>query len=165
MTAEHLGSVHADGDARTVAFERRLAAPPEEVWSALTERDRLARWLTDVTIEPRPGGEVVIDFGDEGQNRGAVLAWEPPRVLEYSWIWPGVHDSVVRFDLAPDGDGTLLRFEHRAVAPRVAGDHGSGWHAYLDALADLVEGRPPGSWSEREESVRAAYESQAAALP
>jgi hypothetical protein len=46
----------------------------------------------------------------------------------------------------------------------VAGDHGSGWHAYLDALADVVEGRPVGSWDEREVAQRPHYERRAAAL-
>lgn len=160
-----LGVLRPHGDARALLFERRLAAPPERVWRALTRRDELARWLTDVTIEPRLGGDVVIDFGDAGSNPGTVVAWKPPRLLEYSWIWAGVHDSVLRFDLRPDGDGTHLRMEHRAVSPSVAGDHGSGWHAYLDALADLVEGRPLGSWDEREAALRPGYEAKAAALP
>ena len=77
----------------------------------------------------------------------------------------GVHDSVLSFELAPDGHGTHLRLEHRALSPRVAGDHGSGWHAYLDALADVVEGREVGSWDEREVALRPAYEAKAAALP
>jgi uncharacterized protein YndB with AHSA1/START domain len=159
-----LGVVRPDAERRALLFERRVAAPPERVWSALTERDELARWLTDITIEPRLGGRVVIDWGEAGSNTGTVLAWEPPRVLAYSWIWAGVHDSVLRFDLRPDGDGTHLRLEHRALSPSVAGDHGSGWHAYLDALADVVEGRPVGSWDEREVALRPHYERRAAAL-
>jgi uncharacterized protein YndB with AHSA1/START domain len=163
--ARGVGILRPHGDARALLFERRLGAGPERVWRAITDRDQLARWLTDVTIEPRLGGDVLIDFGEAGSNPGTVLTWEPPRVLEYSWIWAGVHDSVLRFDLRPDGDGTHLRMEHRALALSVAGDHGSGWHAYLDALADVVEGRSVGSWDEREEAARPEYEAKAAALP
>ena len=159
-----LGILRPDGEARALSYERRLDAPPERVWRALTDRLELGRWLTDVTIEPRVGGGVLIDWGEAGSNEGTVLAWEPPRALEFSWIWPGVHDSVLRFDLRPDGDGTHLRLEHRALSPSVAGDHGSGWHAYLDALADAVEGREVGSWDERELALRPHYEGRAAAL-
>jgi uncharacterized protein YndB with AHSA1/START domain len=158
------GTVRPDGETRALYFERRLAAPPQRVWRALTERAELARWLTDTTIEPRVGGEVLVDWGEAGRSTGTVLTWRPPEVLEYSWVWEGVHDSVLRLELRPDGDGTYLTLEHRAVAPEVAWDMGSGWHAFLDGLADLVEGRPVGPWAEREEAVRPDYELRAAAL-
>lgn len=159
-----VGVIRPDGDTRALVFERRLAAEPARVWRAITERDELARWLTDTTIEPRLGGAVVVDWDEAGRTTGTVLVWEPPSVLEYSWIWEGVQDSVLRLELRPDPAGTHLRLEHRRVAPQVAWDMGSGWHAFLDGLTDVVEGRPVGSWTERELAVRPDYERRAAAL-
>ena len=93
-----------------------------------------------------------------------MLAWEPPALLEFSWIWEGVLDSVLRLDLLRDGDATLLRLEHRRVERRLAWDLGSGWHAFLDGLADVVADREVGTWSEREVAVRSYYEREAATL-
>jgi uncharacterized protein YndB with AHSA1/START domain len=162
--ARGFGSLRPDGELRALLFERRLNAPPERVWRALTDRAELTLWLTDTTIEPRVGGSVLVDWGDAGRTTGTVLAWQPPELLEYSWVWEDVQDSVLRLELRPEGDGTHLTLEHRAVAPQVAWDMGSGWHAFLDGLADVVEGRPVGSWAEREEAVRPVYERRAAAL-
>jgi uncharacterized protein YndB with AHSA1/START domain len=162
--ARGVGIVRPHGDARALLYERTLAAAPERVWHALTAREELGQWLTDTTIEPRVGGSVVVDWGEQGRTTGVVRAWEPPRVLEYSWIWEGVLDSVVRFELRPEGEGTHLRLEHRGVKTDLAWDLGSGWHAFLDGLADVAEGRPIGSWAEREAAVRSEYERRAAAL-
>lgn len=163
MSADGFGEIRGGGGLRAVVFERRFDATPAEVWSALTDRDRLRRWFTDVTVDPHVGGAVLVDWGEAGSNHGKVLRWEPERCLEYTMVWAGVHDSVLRFELRACGAGTVLRLEHHAVAARVAGDLGSGWHAYLDALADLVEGRPVGDWTAREAAVSEHYASAAAA--
>jgi uncharacterized protein YndB with AHSA1/START domain len=157
--------IRPDGDTRALVFERRLDAPPERVWRALTDRAELRLWLTDTTIEPRVDGGVVVDWGEAGQTTGTVLAWEPPTLLEYTWTWEGVMEAVLRLDLRPEGAGTRLRLEHRRVAPRVAWDMGSGWHAFLDGLADVVAERPVGDWIAREEAMRPVYSRKAAALP
>jgi uncharacterized protein YndB with AHSA1/START domain len=158
------GVIRPDGDTSALVFERRLDAPRERVWQALTEPAELARWLTHTTIEPHVGGRVVIDWGEDGQTTGTVLAWEPPALLELSWIWEGVLDAVLRLELLDDGGATLLRLEHRRIRPDLAWDLGSGWHAFLDGLGDVVDRREVGSWSEREQAVRAYYAGEAAAL-
>ena len=38
-----LGSIVRDGDLTWLTFERRYDAPIEEVWSALTDSDRMSR--------------------------------------------------------------------------------------------------------------------------
>ena len=158
---EGIGIVSPSGDAYAVSFERRVAAPVEAVWAAVTEREQLARWFADTTIAPRVGGDVLVDFGEEGSAWGSVLAWEPPHLLEFEWRSSVTAASVLRIELEPDGDATRLRLEHRDISEELAQDLGAGWHAYLDGLADLFDGTS-GDWTERERRARPLYVGQAA---
>jgi uncharacterized protein YndB with AHSA1/START domain len=142
------GDITPDGDRRTIRFERRYDASPDDVWSALTDSGRLERWLAPGTIEPRQGGAVEISFDDGGRVGGVVLRWEPPALLEYEWHFTGEAESVVRFELSADGDGTRLVLDHRLLQADQAPGYGAGWHAHLDALSDLLVGGS-GSWNER----------------
>src|SRR5688500_6608171 len=92
-----------------VRVTRRYAAAPGEVWGALTEHDSLGRWLARVVdVEPVPGGAFALALpGGGGEIDARVRAIDPGRVLELDWSHAGEPRSVVRFELAPDGDGTL----------------------------------------------------------
>jgi uncharacterized protein YndB with AHSA1/START domain len=135
-----LGTVRLDGGRRGVRFERVFAAAPEDVWSALADPERLTRWLAPARLDARAGGHVRIEFGPDQVVTGAVLACEPPHVLEYEWRFPGEDESVVRFELSPHGDATLLVLDHRLLEPRQATGYAAGWHAYLDRLAADLRG-------------------------
>jgi hypothetical protein len=69
---------------------------------------------------------------------GQLLAFDPPRRLELTW-----GDETLRFDLTPDGDGTVLRlsasFDELGKAARDA----AGWHSCLDLLAGDLSGQAP----------------------
>lgn len=158
-----LGTLRAEAGRRGVCFERRLDAPVERVWEALTSPDRLSRWLAPGTVEPSVGGEVLLDFGEGGTVTGRVLCWEPPFVLEFEWRFSGETESIVRFELSSDGDGTLLVFDHRALAEAHAAGYSAGWHAHLASLSDYLEGGD-GSWDERFGSALPQYQAAAAAL-
>lgn len=156
-----MGALRTDGSRRAVRFERTYAATPEEVWDALTNPDRLARWLAPGTITEE---SVALDFGDSGAVTGRVLRHEPPSVLEVEWRFAGEDQSVARFDLTPDGDGTRLVLEHRLLDSAHAAGYAAGWHAHLSALGDALEGGD-GSWDERFAAVLPGYREAAAALP
>jgi uncharacterized protein YndB with AHSA1/START domain len=53
---EQMGVLAGDGERRSVRFERRFAAPAEDVWSALVEPERLRGWRADARVDPREGG-------------------------------------------------------------------------------------------------------------
>jgi uncharacterized protein YndB with AHSA1/START domain len=161
------GQLRAEGDRSGVRFERRYDATPEELWSALTEPERLGRWLADVAeLELRVGGRFHLRWSEsDGTQRtdGSVLALEPGRLLELNWTYPDEPDSTVRFELRPDGDGTILVLDHRGLPPAAIAGYGAGWHSHLDSLAaHLVGGEA--DWSARFQELGPAYEREAAAL-
>ena len=140
-----------------IRFERRLAAPPVDVWEAITSPDRLAVWLERTELDGRAGGAVTVHF--EGSPvTGAVRVWEPPSVLEYTWVISGEIESVVRFELEADDGGTRMRLLHRALPVEQEAGYAPGWHAYLDRLATLIEGKPLPDWESRFVALRPDYE-------
>jgi uncharacterized protein YndB with AHSA1/START domain len=157
------GLLRAEGDRCGVRFERRYDATPAEVWSALTEPERLRRWLANAAeLEPRPGGRFILGW-DADETDGTVLAFEPGRLLELRWPYPDEPDSVTRFELRPDGDGTLLVLDHRGLPPNSIAGYGAGWHSHLDSLqAHLAGGES--DWAARFEELGPAYEARAAVL-
>ncbi|MFN2591015.1 MAG: SRPBCC domain-containing protein [Actinomycetota bacterium] len=93
--------------------EIELPATIEEVWSALTEPDRLSAWFgaTAVEVELRPGGRITFGGLDEVW-RGVVEAVDPPRLLSFRWL-PAPDAAVgsrtrVEFRLEPRGAATRL---------------------------------------------------------
>ena len=97
-------------DTAEVLFERRFAAPRERVWRALTDPEELAGWLAPAEIDLQVGGSVVLKF-DDGDERGTITELRPTEVLAYTWN-EGETDSLVRFELLAEGDGTRLTLRH-----------------------------------------------------
>ena len=131
-----------DGKA-VIRFERRLGHPVERVWSALTETDELIRWWGDADVDLREGGRFdmrwlnVDEEGNGAEMHATITELDPPRVLETS----GDIHGVLRWELEPDGDGTLITFTSTLDLPdefktKVL----AGWHMHLDALAEALEG-------------------------
>lgn len=133
---DHVGTVLLTGDDHSaLRYVRRLDTTVEDMWHALTDPARLAEWFTPTTIEPRLGGRVHVDFGADGSSVGEVVAWDPPRLLEYTWNHRGETGSRVRWEIAADGDGVLLTLTHTRMPTMSATGYGAGWHDYLDRLA------------------------------
>jgi uncharacterized protein YndB with AHSA1/START domain len=154
-----------DGQAR-LRFVRRLDHPPEAVWRALTEADDLAAWFP-AAIDGgwEPGAELRFTFHDEEEAAevleldeapvlgGEVIVHEPYSRLEYRW-----DEDTLRFDLEPDGDGTILRFTVTFDEIGRAARDAAGWHACLDVLAARLAGSPPDfAPEERWEEVHPRY--------
>jgi uncharacterized protein YndB with AHSA1/START domain len=161
MTA--LGTFEVDGTRRRLCFERSFEASPEDVWSALTDPERLARWLAPGTVGEKPGDAISLDFGDGGEVTGVLLRVERPHLLEYQWRFSGEEESIVRFTLQAEAAGTRLVLEHLALGTDHAVGYAAGWHAHLDALRDEIDGGT-GSWDERFAAVLPSYRSAAAAV-
>jgi uncharacterized protein YndB with AHSA1/START domain len=156
-------TVDADGLA-TITFVRRLAHPVATVWAALTDPSERAGWLGASTVDGRPGGtiETVADDppvdDDLKRMTGRILTWDPPRVLEHEWHQAVLaRPTVVRYELAADGDATVLTFVHRELTESDADGFVPGTHAYLDRLEAQLAGDPPPRWGARYAEVAPLY--------
>jgi uncharacterized protein YndB with AHSA1/START domain len=159
------GSVDLDRDRAHLAFRRRLDHPPAAVWRALTEPAALAEWnLTEARIDPRVGGR--LDFVATPARvhiTGRILTWDPPRVFEHEWkvaAGDGLtaeEDAVVRWELRPEGDGTVLTLSFRGLRRRTGLTFAPGLHAFLDRLDAYLAGVPLPDWTERGRVVRPRY--------
>jgi uncharacterized protein YndB with AHSA1/START domain len=125
----------------TLVFVRDLRHPPERVWAALTEADRLRDWAPFGPDRDLTGtGPVVltmIDGATRQDTAGAVLRAHPPALLEYTWA-----GDLLRWELAPTGGGTRLTLRHRVADRDGLPKAAAGWHLCLDVAARLLDGRP-----------------------
>jgi hypothetical protein len=89
---------------------------------------------------------------------GRILVWDPPHVFEHEWRQRIVEDSVVRYELTEDGDGTLLTFTHTGLSVTNARGFIPGTHAVLDRLDAHLAGTPTPNWSNRYAEVAPSYQ-------
>jgi uncharacterized protein YndB with AHSA1/START domain len=147
---DDLGTFARNGDTVDLSYERHFPRSVETVWAALTDPARLGDWLGQARVEPHVGGRYELFVERARPMTGRILAWEPPRLLEFSWDTGDAPPSVVRCELAPDGAGTRLLFTHKGIGFAWIGLVLPGWHVHLERLASLVRGRaePPsiGRW-------------------
>jgi uncharacterized protein YndB with AHSA1/START domain len=144
------GVVTTEDDGRQrLEFHRSWPDPAEDVWSALTEPDRMARWIGTYDGERAPGGTGTFTMTHEEEPAGEPLRiaeCDPPRRLVVEWV--GQDDWSIEVDLWRDGDRTVLRFRQVFAADADVADFAAGWHWYLDKLDSVISGRPdPGHWT------------------
>jgi uncharacterized protein YndB with AHSA1/START domain len=153
---QDLGHLERRGETEVLRFTRRLAHPPAKVWRALVEPDQLLAWFpTTIDGERRVGARLRFRHRDDLAEpfEGEMLAFEPPSLLELRW-----GPDVLRFELEPDGDGTLLVFTDTLEAIGKAARDGAGWHECLDRLACVLASQtPPWSSAERWREVHGRY--------
>lgn len=137
-----LGEVidRADGH-YDVVFRRRIRKPLEAVWAALTVPERIADWFTEADLELRIGGHYRLRFphADGGDVDGRIIELEPPHLRTHTWPHPEHPQSIVRYELEPDGEGCRLILTQTSLAPR-HWDVLAGWHTYLRGLPGATEG-------------------------
>jgi uncharacterized protein YndB with AHSA1/START domain len=73
---------------------------------------------------------------------GEMLAFDPPVLMELRW-----GDEILRFEVTPDGDGSVLVFTCTFEEIGKASRDAAGWHSCLDRFGFEVAGRA-GPWSE-----------------
>ena len=109
-----LGSLRSADGTGIVRMEDRFDTDIDDLWSALTDPGRLARWIGEVEGDLRLGGEYRFRFFASGsEGTGRVEACEPPRrlLLAHSLGQPDV--KVIEVTLAADGGQTILVVEER----------------------------------------------------
>jgi uncharacterized protein YndB with AHSA1/START domain len=140
-----------DDGRQRVEFRRSWPDPIEDVWSAVTESDRLARWIGTYEGARGPGGSGVFTMThEEGEHSGSAVTieeCEPPRRLVVRWDQPEMGEWRVALDLWTEDRRTWLSFVQVFPADADVTDFALGWHWYLDKLGSVVGGAPaPGDW-------------------
>ena len=104
----------------TVIVERSFNAPVARVWPALTDADEMRQWYFDLKeFKPEVGFEfefVVEHEGNTYHHLCKVTEVIPQQKIAYTWSYKGEPgDSLVTFELLPDGDKTKLRLTHEGL--------------------------------------------------
>ncbi|MDE3090994.1 MAG: SRPBCC domain-containing protein [Chloroflexota bacterium] len=120
-----------------------IAAPPADVWRALTDPRIIEEWSGAAAKFPVA---VVAPYSLwNGDIRGRVLEMEPPRRLVQTWQprdWTRT-DSVVAFTLTPRGKGTRVDLVHVNVEASDYDGTSAGWDIYyLGAIKRMFDAKP-----------------------
>ena len=139
-------------------IEREIVidAPVERIWAMLTEAEQIQQWFAydGATIDPRPGGALVMTWKEHGTHHARIERIEPERLFSYRWArrrdeQPGPGNStLVEFTLTAEGSGTRLRVVESGFTAldlpeseqaESAAENVQGWSGSFAALKEHAE--------------------------
>ena len=171
MTTNTPGSVRTLGTLRAVdgkgivRLQDRFDTDVNDLWSALTDPRRLARWLGEVDGDLREGGEFRARYfasGWEGTCRVEVC--DPPQRLLLLTKSEGEPDGVIEATLTVDGDYTILVIEDRGLPLEQIAAYGAGDQVHVEDLAAFLAGRERCDARKRWQELHLTYQQLAAHL-
>ena len=159
-----LGSLRSAAGAGVVRIEDRYDTDIDDLWSALTDPRRLARWMGEADGDLRLGGEFRARFFSSGwEGTGRVEACEPPRRLLLLTMQPGQPDEhFIEVTLAADGDQTILVWEERGMPLDYLAAYGAGIQVHVEDLGAHLAGRERCDAGARWNELIPAYQDLAA---
>jgi uncharacterized protein YndB with AHSA1/START domain len=157
MTERRLATVRPSGDAALVRVEDVYATTARDLWSAITEPERLARWIADVSGDLAVGGEFRIRFTSSWEGVGRVDACEPHHRLVVTTTDEDGTSTEIEARIMSEGDAARLVVEERGLPIDDAPDYAAGWQVHLEDLAAALAGRPTSDWSARWKQLIPAY--------
>ena len=146
-TDTRYGTVEPEDGGTRLEFRRTWPDDADDVWAALTDPDRTARWIGTYEGERAAGATgrftMTAEEGAPSEELTVVECTECSRlVLE----WPG-NGWRVELDLVAQRGGTTLIFVQRLADAAAAPDVAAGWHWYLDRFDAEISGtEPPADW-------------------
>ena len=146
-----LGSAEGKG---IVRMEDRFDTDIGDVWSALTDPSRLARWYGEVEGDLRLGGEYRVRlFASGWEGTGGVEACEPPqRLLVRMKDADEPDETIIEAVLTDEGDQTIVVWEERGMPLDLLSAYGAGVQLHVEDLADHLAGR------ERRDDAKARWD-------
>ena len=187
-----LGSLRSADGKGVVRMEDRFETDIDDLWSALTDPGRLARWLGEVEGDLRLGGDFRARFFASGwEGTGRVEACEPPRRLlvltkeagepdgeagepdeeagepdgeagEPARVADESDEHAIEATLTADGDQTILIIEERGMPLDLLAAYGAGVQVHVEDLAAHIAGRERGDAEVRWNELIPAYQDLAA---
>ena len=149
-----LGSLGSADGKGVVRMEDSLDTDIDDVWSALTDPSRLARWYGEVEGDLRLGGEYRARLFSSGwEGTGRVEACEAPqRLLVRIKDADEPGESVIETVLSADADQTIVIWEERGMPLDLLSAYGAGVQIHVEDLADHLAGR------ERRDDAKARWD-------
>ncbi|HEY4391721.1 MAG TPA: SRPBCC family protein [Paenibacillus sp.] len=125
--------VHEDG--YMACFKRHFSHSIAEVWSCLTENEKLKQWFSELQVdELRKGGMIRFNMQDGTYIELEITELKMHSVLGYTW-----GEDRVRFELYPESDGCrLLLIEKLSQITDHTPKDLAGWHVCLDVIQVLL---------------------------
>lgn len=170
-----VGSLRSADGKGVVRIEDRYDTDIDDLWSALTDPGRLARWYGQVDGDLHPGGQFHLYVpGVEWDGTGRVEACEPPRRLlvttrETDESWRKGHgvppfDEAIEATLTADEDHTILVIEVRGMPLDKVAFYGAGWQIHAETLATYLAGRERPDTEARWDELVPPYQDLAAGI-
>jgi len=151
-------------DTGIVRMHDRFDTTIDDLWSAITERDRAARWIGALDGDLRLGGTFSARLTSHWEGSARVDECDAPRRLLVT-MRPGETDQTVFEAWLTEADGaTDLVIEERGLPLARISDHGAGWQAHVEDLASYIAGRVPAPWEDRWHELSPVYAALAAAI-
>lgn len=160
-----LGTLSATEDGGIVRLEARINSGSREVWLALTDPARLARWLGVVDGELRLGGVFrARHFASGWEGTCRVDVCDPGQRLLISTTSPGEPDGAMEVTLTADGDHTAVVLEDRGMPVAQIAAYGAGDQIHLEDLGAYLAGGGPCDAAARWQELHPAYQQLAGGL-
>jgi uncharacterized protein YndB with AHSA1/START domain len=142
MTLQPTGRIDHDGEVRTLRLTRTFTASIDDVWAAVTEPERLERWIGTWTGDPadgRVGFRMTAEEGEPVEEEMEIRECDPPqRLALLSHV--GVQRWQLELDLVEHDGVTTLSFAQVGIGLDEADSVGPGWEYYLDRLVAAETG-------------------------
>jgi uncharacterized protein YndB with AHSA1/START domain len=164
-TARIVGTLRRTEDGKgAVRMEDVYDTDIDDLWSALTDPRRLARWIAEVEGDLRLGGQIHARFTSSWEGPGRIDVCQAPQRLAVT-MSPGAPDeTVIDAILATEHGKTRLVIEERGIPLDELAYHGAGWQAHVEDLTTHIHGRRSGDWHTRWTALTPAYQDLASAL-
>ncbi|MEK5179303.1 SRPBCC family protein [Paenibacillus odorifer] len=132
-----LANIQKEDQHYVARFERQLKHSATEIWSYLTENEKLALWFSELKIEDlREGGLIKFDMQNGTFVDMKITELQHQSTFEFTWA-----EDLVRFELYPNSEGCLLILNEtlQTLTSHTPRDL-AGWHVCLEVIQHLLEG-------------------------
>ncbi len=151
-------------DGNDLIITRHIAAPPDAIWTALTDAEKLKRWfvpkpwrIVEAVVEPYPGGRFVTvmagpngETEDCGASEGCVLEAQAPHRLVWTDAMAGGYrpnekpfmTAIMTLEPKEGGTQYTARVLHRNEQDRQRHEEmgfAEGWGTVIEQLAEMLE--------------------------
>ncbi len=127
-----------------VQIRELYTASPEQVWRAITEREKMKVWYFDIPdFKLEVGAEFNFfepGFRREFHHRATITEIVPKKKLQYTWTYPShsIGKSLLTWEIVPENTGTSVLLTHDGVDNFSDGGKDFNRENYLAGWTDIL---------------------------